>query len=82
MSELSAKNSESQLFLSLQNNVEFLTNIIRKSIYEHYVKIRYIMNNTQKTKNLFEKKNKQYDFGLELMQVDMLISMIENFWVK
>jgi len=82
MSELSAKNAESQLFLSLQNNVEFLTNIIRKSIYEHYVKIRYIMNNTQKTKNLFEKKNKQYDFGLELMQVDMLISRNENLWVK
>ena len=40
------------------------------------------MNNTQKTKNLFEKKNKQYDFGLELMQVDMLISDIEKLWVK
>lgn len=83
LSELCARNSESQLLLSLQDNNEFLKNILRKSIYEYYIRQRWILTNTKNTKNLFSKKNEENDsIGLELMQIDMIISTIENLWVK
>lgn len=81
LSELRAKNSESQLLLSLQNNKEFLKNILRKSIYEYYVRQRWILTNSKNTKSMFGKKEDN-SIGLELMQIDMIISTIENLWVK
>lgn len=82
LSELKAQNFESQMFLSLQNNKEFLRNIIRKSIYEYYISQRYLLSNTQKTQSLFKKSDNNNNIGLELMQVDLIISAIENLWVK
>ena len=83
LSQLSAKNHDSQLLLSLQDNKEFLKNIIRKSIYEYYIRQRWGLTHSQTTKSLFGgKKEENNDIGLELMQVDMIISTIENLWVK
>ncbi len=82
MSETDAKNSESQLLQSLINNKEFLTTILRKSIYEYYVRQRWIITNSKNTKSLFEKKKEDNSLGFELIQVDMIISSIENKWVK
>ncbi|MGN1153775.1 MAG: hypothetical protein ACI4S3_07075 [Candidatus Gastranaerophilaceae bacterium] len=83
LSELSAKNAESQLLLSMQNNKYFLKNIIRKSIYEHYVRLRWVLTNSKNTASIFNKKSEEKNqIGLELMQIDMIISTIENLWVK
>ena len=70
------------LFYSLDNNKKFLTNIIRKSIYEYYVGQRYILCNQRKAKNIFEKKMVQNKGDLQLLQLDIIISHIESKWVK
>lgn len=82
LSELRAKNAESQLLLSLQNNKEFLKNILRKSIYEYYIHQRWVLTNSKNTKSIFNKKDENKSNGFELMQIDMIISTIENLWVK
>jgi len=82
LSELCAKNFESQLLLSLPNNNEFLKNIIRKSIYEYYIKQRWLLTNSKNTQNIFTKKSEDSSVGFEHMQLDMIISTIENLWVK
>ena len=82
LSELRAKNAESQLLLSLQDNKEFLKNILRKSIYEYYVRQRWILTNSKNTKSIFNKNKEDDTIGFELMQIDMIISSIENLWVK
>ena len=82
LSELRAKNSESQLLLSLQGNTEFLRNILRKSIYEYYIRQRWILTNSNKTKSMFQRSEEKDSIGLELIQLDMIISSIENLWVK
>ena len=83
LSELKAKNAEAQLLLSLQDNKEFLKNILRKSIYEYYVRQRWVLTNTKSTKSIFTKKQEEVNsIGFELMQVDMIISSIEERWVR
>ena len=83
LSELKAKNAEAQLLLSLQDNKEFLKNILRKSIYEYYVRQRWVLTNTKSTKSIFTKKQEEDNsIGFELMQVDMIISSIEERWVR
>ena len=70
------------VFYSLGSNYSFLTNILRKSIYEYYVGKRYILKNKRNSANVFEKRmqqNKEEDF--ELLQLDMIISSIESRWV-
>ena len=66
---------------SLGPNYNFLTNIIRKSIYEYYVGKRYILKHQRKTSNVFEQKMQKNDDSLELLQLDMIISSIEARWV-
>ncbi len=70
-----------QKLYSLGSNYSFLTNILRKSIYEYYVAKRYLLKNKRTTSNMFEKnlKNKNEDF--ELLHLDMIISSIEARWV-
>ena len=70
-----------QIFYSLNSNYSFLTNIIRKSIYEYYVGKRYIVKNQRKASNIFEKKNQESDKDFKLLQLDMIISSIEARWV-
>lgn len=70
-----------QIFYSLNSNYSFLTNILRKSIYEYYVGKRYILKNQRKASNIFEKKNQENDKDFKLLQLDMIISSIEARWV-
>lgn len=70
-----------QIFYSLGSNYAFLTNILRKSIYEYYVGKRYILKNQRKTSNMFEERLQPKVDDFELLQLDMIISMIESKWV-
>ncbi len=70
-----------EIFYSLGSNYSFLTNIIRKSIYEYYVGKRYLLKNQRKTSNIFEKKMFPKSNDFELLQLDMIISGIEARWV-
>ena len=70
-----------EIFYSLGSNYAFLTNIIRKSIYEYYVGKRYILKNQRKTSNVFEKKMQPNVDDFQLLQLDMIISSIEARWV-
>jgi hypothetical protein len=70
------------ILYSLDSNYSFLTNILRKSIYEYYVAKRYLLKNQKQTKNKFEQKM-QSDFNnFELLQLDMIIASIEARWVN
>lgn len=71
-----------QVFYSLGTNYQFLTNIVRKSIYEYYVGLRYILKNKQKTTNAFQSKQKKEDDQFKLLQLDLIISSIEARWVE
>ena len=70
-----------QIFFSLDANYAFLTNILRKSIYEYYVGRRYLLKNQRKVSNKFEQKMQPKVEDLELLQLDMIISTIEARWV-
>ncbi len=70
-----------QLFYSLGTNYMFLTNIIRKSIYEYYVGKRYLLKNQRKAANIFEKRMQPKVDDFQLLQLDMIISSIEARWV-
>lgn len=71
-----------QVFYSLGTNYQFLTNIVRKSIYEYYVGLRYLLKNKQKTKSAFnQQKNTEAD-EFKLLQLDLIISSIEARWVE
>lgn len=69
------------ILYSLGSNYAFLTNIIRKSIYEYYVGKRYILKNQRKASNIFEKKIQPVCDDFKLLQLDMIISSIEARWV-
>lgn len=69
------------IFYSLGSNYQFLTNIIRKSIYEYYVGKRYMLKNRRNASNMFEKKMHPDSGDFELLQLDMIISSIEARWV-
>jgi len=70
-----------QLLYSLDSNYVFLTNILRKSIYEYYVGKRYILKNKRNVTNKFEQKMQPKNDDFELLQLDMIISSIEAKWV-
>ena len=80
--QLKGDKEYAQLFYSLGSNYAFLTNILRKSIYEYYVGKRYILKNQRNSSNLFEKKMQKHNDDLELLQLDMIISSIEAKWVE
>ena len=79
--ELKGDRTLAQKFYSLRNNYSFLTNILRKSIYEYYVLQRYHLKNISNTTNIFQ-KNEMAKSEFELIQLDMIISTIETKWVK
>ena len=70
-----------QILYSLGANYSFLTNIIRKSIYEYYVGKRYLLKNQKKVSNKFEQRLTPKTDELALLQLDMIISSIEAKWV-
>ena len=68
-------------FLGFGSNYAFLTNILRKSIYEYYVGKRYILKNQRQVTNKFQQKMQPKSNDFELLQLDMIISSIEAKWV-
>ena len=70
-----------QIFYSLGTNYSFLTNILRKSIYEYFVSKRYLLKNQRNVVNKFEKKMQPQFEDFKLLQLDMIISSIEAKWV-
>ena len=70
-----------QILYSLGSNYSFLTNILRKSIYEYYVGRRFLLKNQRKSTNLFEQKMNAQPDDFKLLQLDMIISSIEAKWV-
>jgi hypothetical protein len=70
-----------QVLYSLDSNYSFLTNILRKSIYEYYVGQRYILKNQRKVVNKFEQKMMPKNDDFELLQLDMIVASIEAKWV-
>lgn len=81
MLECNGNKDLAQKFYSLRDNYSFLTNIIRKSIYEYYVMQRYQLKNAAKTTNMFQ-RNEMKNTEFELIQLDMIISTIETKWVQ
>ena len=71
-----------QIFYSLGTNYQFLTNIVRKSIYEYYVGLRYVLKNKQKTQSAFRPQKKSDTDEFKLLQLDLIISSIEARWVE
>lgn len=69
------------ILYSLNSNYAFLTNILRKSIYEYYVGKRYVLKNQKKASNKFEQKLQPKAVDFELLHLDMIISCIEAKWV-
>ena len=68
-------------FYSLGSNYQFLTNIIRKSIYEYYVGRRYMLKNQRQTTDLFSKNSAGGADDFKLLQLDIIISSLEARWV-
>ena len=57
-------------------------NIIRKSIYEYYVTLKFKYKEEGKMTNIFALKKRAKEKKLSLKQVDLVISIIESFWVQ
>ena len=70
-----------QTLYSLGSNYAFLTNILRKSVYEYYVGRRYLLKNQRNVVNKFEQKMQPQVDDFKLLQLDMIISSIEAKWV-
>ncbi len=70
-----------KVFYSLGSNYQFLTNIVRKSIYEYYVGKRYLLKNQRNSANLFNRSKIENAEDFKLLQLDLIISSIEARWV-
>ena len=81
LEQITGNNRLAQMFYSLRENYSFLTNILRKSIYEYYVLQRWQLKNAPNTANMF-KRHEMEKTEFELMQLDMIISTIETKWVS
>ena len=69
-----------EVLYSLGSNYQFLTNILRKSIYEYYVGKRYLLKNERNTASVFSSKS-EGGSDFKLLQLDLIISSIEARWV-
>ena len=56
---------------------------LRKSIYEYYVSIKYKLDETEKTANLF-RRNSDYEDEITITkaQAEKVIEKIEKAWVQ
>lgn len=69
------------LYLSEKDKNKLAENIIRKSIYEYYVTLKFKCKDENKMTNIFAMRNKQKTVELSLKQIELMISMIESLWV-
>ena len=82
---LSGDNQKTQILYSLyfdeKQKSKLVENIIRKSIYEYYVALKFKQKEESKTKNIFTMKNKAKTHDLTAKQLDEAIAVIESMWV-
>lgn len=83
---LSGEKEETQLMYSLyldENQKNKLTeNILRKSIYEYYVSLKFKQKEAKTMTNIFALKNKPKVSELTPKQIELMISIIESLWVE
>lgn len=83
---LSGNKTDTQLLYSLyfdENMKQKLEkNILRKSIYEYYVALKFRYKDEHKMTNIFAMKNKPKTIELTAKQIDLAIVIIEGLWVK
>lgn len=60
---------------------DLMKNILRKSIYEHYVTLKYKQTSDNKTTNIFSLKNKTDEPEIPLDKLKKAIKIIEDLWV-
>ena len=82
---LSGNQEDAKLLYSLyfdeEKKSKLSENIIRKSIYEYYVLLKFKYKEEHKMTNIFALRNKPKTLELSLKQIDMMISTIEKLWV-
>jgi len=74
--ELAAK------LFALTDNSEFFKNILRKSIYEHYVGRLWQLKNENKAVDAFTRRAKAKSGEFKKMELGLIVSAIESVWVK
>jgi len=85
LKHLSGNKEEAQLLYSLyfdeEKKSKLAENIIRKSIYEYYVTLKFKYKEENKMTNIFS-RNKTKSFDLTEKQINSVIALIEKLWVK
>lgn len=69
------------LYFDEKNKIKLAENILRKSIYEYYVTMKFKYKEASKATNIFSMRNKQTDLELTLKQIESAIAKIESLWV-
>lgn len=70
------------LYFEEDKKLKLAENIIRKSIYEYYVSLKFKCKEENKMTNIFAMRNKPQTLDLTPKQIDLTISKIESLWVK
>ncbi len=65
-----------------ENKVKLYENMLRKSIYEYYILQKFKQMEEKKTANIFTLRNKPKQRSLSFVQIEKIISIIENLWVR
>ncbi len=67
---------------SIKNNRIFFSNILKKSIYEHYISKRWQLQNENKSIDVFSKRSRSPKDEFKRLELDLIITGIESEWVK
>lgn len=70
------------LYFDEEKKSKLSENIIRKSIYEYYVLLKFKYREEHKMTNIFALRNKPKTIELTSKQIDLTICAIEKLWVK
>lgn len=70
------------LYFDEDKKSELSKNIIRKSLYEYYVSMKFKYKEEHKMTNIFAMRNKPKPQEVSQKQIDLMISLIERLWVK
>lgn len=83
---LAGNKDDAQLIYSLyfdeEKKLKLAQNIIRKSIYEYYVTLKFKYKEEHKMTNIFAMKNKPKSSEVSEKQINTAIALIEKLWVK
>lgn len=83
---LANKKGEAQRLYSLyfdeKYTHEMLVNIVRKSIYEYYMGLKFRIKEASETTNIFARNREEVRSEFTMEALNKIISAIENKWVK